>query len=72
MYSSAFLSPFFASKRHNLRMRQDMPQIEVHDRRVEKETVQEIKYAPDTRKKMSGILHPGLAFEQGFDEVEEG
>ena len=50
-------------------MPQHVPQVEVHQRGVEKEAVEQVQDAADAREEPAGILHAGLALEERLDQV---
>src|ERR1035438_9082913 len=46
-----------------------MSQIQIHDGRIKQQTVQQVEYPADAREELAGVLHPGLAFEERFNQI---
>ena len=46
-----------------------MAQIQIHQRRIEQQAVEQVENAADAREKFSGILDARFAFENGLNEV---
>ena len=52
-------------------MRENVPEIEIHDRCVEQQTVEQIKDAADAGEEVSRIFHACLALEQRLNQVAD-
>src|SRR5881396_2259853 len=48
-----------------------MAQIQIHDRRIKQQTVQQVEYSADARKIVARVLKSGLAFEERLDQIAD-
>ena len=48
-----------------------MPQIEIHDRRIEQKAVEQVEHAADAGEECAGILHARLALEERFNQIAD-
>ena len=46
-------------------------QVQIHNRRIEQQTVEQVEDAADSREKFSGILNAGLTFEDRFNQISD-
>ena len=52
-------------------MRENMPQIQIHDGCIEQQTVEQVEDAADAGEQPARILHAGFSFEKGFDQITD-
>ena len=52
-------------------VREDVPQIEIHDWRVEQKAVEQIEDAANAGELFAGILDSCLAFEQRLNQIAD-
>src|SRR5450432_946042 len=52
-------------------IRQNVAQIQIHDRRVEQKAVEQIQNTADAGEKFAGIFHTGFAFEKRFNQIAD-
>ena len=50
-------------------MRQNVPQIQIHDGRVEQKAVEQVQDAADAGQKVARIFRAALALEQGLNQI---
>src|SRR6266511_2135390 len=48
-----------------------MAQIQIHQRRIKQQTVEQVEYSADAGKRSARVLDAGLAFEKRLDQVAD-
>src|SRR2546429_4259162 len=52
-------------------VRQNVSQIEIHQRGIKQQTVEQVEDSADARKIVAGVLHSRLALEQRLNEITD-
>src|SRR6266581_3869266 len=67
--TTVFMRPADQGGSRDGRLAQNMAQIEVHQRGIEHQTVEQVEDAANAREIVAGILDARLAFEQRLDQI---